>query len=532
VIPGTVLPTASAILGSPVVYIGAPKPLDVPAVEFGRTPNARINYLSVSQLKSARLCLRKWYLKKVVGLDEPMRASLELGTLVHAQLEHYLKTGENTLGEIAAAALPYLPEPKTSLGYEVAITETVRPVIKSKLTADGIPLVGFIDRIDQRPGRAIRVVDYKTSKDPEKWAATPEQLTSTEHDAGIQMVGYAVSESEELPVDEVELEHLILHTKPTKKDRAEGRTAKQVIAKITPKKARDEWERMNLLARKLREVAKAKTLDEVEPSWESCGAFGGCAFHATCLVNECRSKTPTPNGEKPMSLADILAKRKALSAPPQTSIVPVPATVPPTVTVTTTTTAASAPEPVPQVVPPDAPPSDPAKAADPLPNPDMEKNPDAEKPKRGRKPKASADAATVTHAAVEMKTDAADAMIAEVKKTLTETPSGFNLFIDCIPSSGAIAFAGYVDARLDTIREAFPDLIDVRLAPKKGKNAEGKDVDHPLAYGGWKGVLAAECRLNPPQGNLCALGVYGSEFMQVAIEALEPLAKVVVRGVR
>ena len=133
---GTVLPTASAVAGAPVVYLGAPKPReddeafpDVPSVEFGGTPNARLNYLSVSQLKTASLCLRKWWLKKVAGLEEPKSAALEIGTEVHAQLEHYLKTGEDVLGEIARPALRYLPEPnKAGTLLEQPITKQVRPI--------------------------------------------------------------------------------------------------------------------------------------------------------------------------------------------------------------------------------------------------------------------------------------------------------------------------------------------------------------------------------------------------------------------
>lgn len=515
---------------------------DIPAVEFGRTPNAKINYLSVSQLKSAAPwveggCHRKWYLKKVVGLPEPEKGSQALGKIVHAELEHYMLTGEDVLGPIARAALPYLPTPKLAFGIEHSITKANKPeIVGARLTADGIPLVGFIDRIDGHT-RSPKVVDYKTSKDPAKWAPPEDAygecvaLATTETAAGIQMVGYVVAEAPEFPFAEVfEQEHLYLHTKPTKADKDEGRDIVLRKAKITPERARAEWKaRIDPLAATLRQVAKAKTLDEVEPNWNACGAFGGCAFEATCITNECRKKNPQPEN-RPMSLADLLKNRRAKSAQPSN----------PNASATSDATQKAldavptseifkaletpAPEPVPKIVPDDAPKSDPAKAAEPMPIPDAEKNPDAEKPKRGRKK------------AEEPKPDAAEKLIADVQKTLDEGKSGFTLFIDAtVTQKGGIAtmaLASYLAERITDIEKAFPDVIDIRNAPKKGKNAEGKDVDHPLAYGGWKGVLAAECKLNPPKGNVVALGVYGSELMQVAIEALEPMASVVVRGVR
>ncbi|MFP2897305.1 hypothetical protein [Corallococcus sp. 4LFB] len=68
-------------------------------------------------------------------------------------------------------------------------------------------------------------------------------------------------------------------------------------------------------------------------------------------------------------------------------------------------------------------------------------------------------------------------------------------------------------------------VVDIRVAPN----------DSPLAYGKWKGVLAATIRAEPPEpGTYAALGVAGSELMQVAVEALEPLCGTghFVRGVR
>lgn len=490
---------------------------DIPAVEFGGTPQARINYLSVSQLKSAAYwtnegCLRKWFLKKVKGLPEPMRGNLELGKQVHAQLEHYAKTGDPVLGDIARAALRFFPARDSIIGIEVSITESNRPeIVGAKLKADGIPLVGFIDRVDLPLGGPVRVVDYKTSKNPEAYGASPEDLTTTATGPGIQMVGYTVAVAEDLgPLtlddsDTVEVEHLYLHTKPTKKQVDEGKDAMQVVGHLTVGRARAEWrERIDPLAAKLREVARCSDVTQVEPNTNACGAFGGCAFYATCLVAD---SNPSPQQEKRMSLAEIMKKRREAAAAAGSA----PSTPPP-------------PEPKPEsrpdpvIVPPDAPKSDPAKAAEPMPEsaPPVETAAPAEteKPKRGRKPKTAGAAEVVTY-------DAGAAEYVEAAR--------LELFVDCVPNSPAAPLAPYIAERLAAFTKAFPDLIDVRCSPKK--TADGKD--HPLAYGAWKGALATECRLHPPTpGRYFVLGAAQNEIASVVVEALEPSCSEFVRGVR
>lgn len=62
---------------------------------------------------------------------------------------------------------------------------------------------------------------------------------------------------------------------------------------------------------------------------------------------------------------------------------------------------------------------------------------------------------------------------------------------------------------------------DIRFAPK----------DSPLAYGGWKGALAAWLRTHCPQsGHWLINDVSESEIKQVAIEALKPACSLFVRG--
>lgn len=511
---------------------------DVPAVE-----NGQINYLSVSQLKSAAEwteggCLRKWYLKKVVGLPEPTSASLELGKKVHAQLEHYLKTGEDVLGEIARAALPYLPAPKSpGLKLESSITASNKPITGATVDADGIPLVGFIDREewDRAAVGVVRVVDYKTSKNPQKYAATPDELATTKSGHGIQMVGYARSVFKRAPnVVRVDPDHLTLHTKPTKAIRDAGEDVVEVKGDpITPEVADREWKRIHDLAARLRVIAKAKGLGEVPPAGgtfpnASCDAFRGCAFFAQCLIHESQTNPKADTQEQPqMSLRDLLAKKQATAPAP---VVALPEMTSDARKLELEVIAKAEAEALarkateaPAILPPDAPKSDPAKAAEPLPEAKSEAPAaELEKPKRGRKPKVNqvADAVIATAAAQEAETE---------PQAGAGIPAELTIFYNCVPSAPVNSLLPYISERVAAILKAFPGVFDLRCAPKKSE--DGKD--HPLAFGGWKGVLSASVKLTPPEpGPYMLIG--DDEIAQVVADALAGVCSPghFIRGVR
>ncbi|RKG66097.1 hypothetical protein D7W79_37045 [Corallococcus exercitus] len=154
--------------------------------------------LAVSQLRKFALCERAWFFAKVLRLPEwPLKAR-DLGTTVHAQLEHYLRTGGDVLGPFATVGKHLLLGPGLDLLVEEHFGQP------SPLLADGVPLTGDIDLVNPRhlADGVLRVTDHKTTKSIASCAATPEQLASAVHDAGIQMVGYgywAVLAAERFP---------------------------------------------------------------------------------------------------------------------------------------------------------------------------------------------------------------------------------------------------------------------------------------------------------------------------------------------
>jgi hypothetical protein len=172
------------------------------------------------------------------------------------------------------------------------------------------------------------------------------------------------------------------------------------------------------------------------------------------------------------------------------------------------------------VIPPDAPKSNPALAAEAPPAPV------AETPKRKRRTKeeiAADDAAVKAHEA-------------ELDATEPQAASGplapaVVVYVDCLPNAAAQPLAPYIGKIAAQIEKTF-DAVDIRCAPKKQKDG----AENPLAFGGWKGVLASAIKAEPPApGIYVILGTAGSEIAQVAVEALESVCTApgsFVRGVR
>ncbi|MEO9194315.1 MAG: hypothetical protein ABI445_11680, partial [Polyangia bacterium] len=95
-----------------------------------------------------------------------------------------------------------------------------------------------------------------------------------------------------------------------------------------------------------------------------------------------------------------------------------------------------------------------------------------------------------------------------------------SIFLDCVPDKVAtLRLETYAQTKADELAAHFK-TDDIRCAPG----------DSPLAFGKWKGALAAFVRAEPPAVDAYVVSS-GSEFGMVAFEALFNLA-CVVRGVR
>lgn len=491
-----------------------------PAVENGGTPQARINYLSVSQLQKAADwlpgdyggCERKWWWRYVQRVKEPKGKAAELGEKVHKELENYERTGQDALGPIASKGKRFLPP----LGQWLRIEEEFGKKPPYVLTVAGIPITGKVDLRTQYQDR-IRVTDHKTAKDVEEKAAKPEDLTTTATSHGIQTVGYALREFLLDPnLDRLELEHIYYPT-----ERLTKQDAKPVQVWIDRATAFREWGRMGPLGERLKEIAKAPTLETVKPNWNACER---CFYRERCFAFET---------EKTMGLMSKIAPGSAPSATPAPAPAALTATPPPApakrIVVMEAATMEEAeargaalaaaglpldfkgpvPTPaaptvtevksLPAVLPPDAPKSDPKLASE-APAPA-----EIERPKRGRKSKDEAE--SVQPATV----------------VVMEPAPALRVYVNTIPT-GPFGMLNEYLLGLKAKLEKQYGAVEVRCAPKKYKGDDGREYESPIAYGAWKGALFAMIKATPPPpGTYVILG--NSELQQTAAEAFEMICK-------
>lgn len=283
--------------------------------------------LSVSTIKKFLECERRFYFAKVLHLPEPQYAAQQLGTEGHAQNEHYVKTGEDVLGDIARKGKHLLPEPGPGLLAEERFEWTV----------GGVPISGFVDLTNLRrlSEGVIRITDYKFVKSVDAaWAAQrPSDLTDASHEQGhgIQMIGYAVAHSIRWPTaGTFELEHIQYPTKVKKHQ------PRSIVGVVTRDEAFREWAKVEAIVPRIREVARAKDFREAKPSWDKCAR---CPFVAHCTdrprsllaLPSLRSTSPDKE-QKPMGIMARLQTAQNSAAPATPAAPPPPAAPPAQVT--------------------------------------------------------------------------------------------------------------------------------------------------------------------------------------------------------
>ena len=274
---------------------------------------------SATQVTTFRLCQRKWYLSKIVGLEQPVTQALLDGKRYAEEAERFFKTGETdglsnvTRPLVALAAAGKIPGPlRSTLRVEHPIGVDRRAADATGaalLEVDGLPAEGYMDLLDLRTGWPV-VWDQKTTKD-RRYIKEPDQLRTD-----VQMVLYARAtvlqhEAEYgCEPEAVGVAHIAL-IKPPKA--AEGVVVGPVYLDLAHINA--QWQGIQATVREMAQVALAPAPDRVTPTWTACTAFGGCAF-----ADNCKSiKTLNQGSTTTMSLlSDLAAKRAAALASPTT----------------------------------------------------------------------------------------------------------------------------------------------------------------------------------------------------------------------
>ena len=283
---------------------------------------------SATQVTTFRLCQRKWYLSKIVGLEQPVTQALLDGKRYAEEAEAFFKTGETahlsptTRPLVALAASGKIPGPSRStlrVEHPIGVDRRAANATGAALLAvDGLPAEGYMDLLDLKSGWPV-VWDQKTTKD-RQYIKEPDHLRTD-----VQMTLYARAtvlqhEAEYGCYPEaVGVAHIAL-IKPPKA--AEGVVVGPVYLDLDH--IEHQWQEISATVREMAQVAVLPNPDRVTPTWSACSAFGGCAFRDTCKSIKTLSTSTSNEGSTTMSLlSDLAAKRAAGIAPTAAPVKPV-----------------------------------------------------------------------------------------------------------------------------------------------------------------------------------------------------------------
>ena len=270
-------------------------------------------------------CLRKWVFKYVLKVPMPQESWQTTGVEMHNEIEHYLKTGERTLGPLALAIAPWIPTPGPDLEVEREIwlpsSGTPPP-----FTAAGIGVVGkqdlrhrrgeYIDtrgelRVEDGP-RVVEVIDWKSSSDITKWAKPGDRLLTT-----VQMATYGKHECSRDPdVGFVRLSQVYSQTRG-------ARAGKKTTTLASREAIERRWESVEGVARSLVDASRVADGNQVDANTRACGAYRGCPYRSDvggpCTAGNSLTALFGSNQGNPMSLLNIL------KVPDTSPAVPAPA---------------------------------------------------------------------------------------------------------------------------------------------------------------------------------------------------------------
>ena len=277
---------------------------------------------SATQVTTFRLCARKWYLNKIVGMELPVTAALADGKRYAAEAEQFFLTGEIdglssvTRPLIALAASGKIPGPRTRPGSTLHVEHPIGVDRRAPnasgvalLAVDGLPAEGYMDLLDLRSGWPV-VWDQKTTKD-RQYIKEPDQRRTD-----VQMTLYAKATVLRHQTvygcepEAVGVAHIAL-IKPPKP--AEGVVVGPVFLDV--EHIEHQWQEISATVREMAQVAVLPNPDRVTPTWSACSAFGGCGFRDTCKsIKTLSTSTSNEGTTTTMSLLSTLAAKRAAAA--------------------------------------------------------------------------------------------------------------------------------------------------------------------------------------------------------------------------
>lgn len=278
-----------------------------PVVLNPKTPQAEVLYTSVSAMQKADAhtggCLAAWYFKYVEKLpDKPPSKGQIRGTKGHDRFKKYLRGEVDVLDRLERLGVERGLVPAPNIDHKTREKHPVPLIIEEHfgtsvvLTADGIPMTGYIDVLNPRTidtESVLEITDWKFKKSIEDYGCTGPDLISPDTDAGIQMLGYGefgrlinaqiVAGTVRDPrfsswsrFERIRLGHVTFQT--------EGKAdVDPVAAEATLTSIKRGWETVSRrIAPKMREAAKQVSAHHVPKNKDACNKYGGCPYKKTC----------------------------------------------------------------------------------------------------------------------------------------------------------------------------------------------------------------------------------------------------------
>lgn len=310
---------------------------------------------SASQVKTYEMCERKWTLESLHRLRGPPSSSMAVGTALHKQIEDWYLRGVEPKSPLARAGVENLPARGSGLiVIEKALdkadpTGAIDPDTKKikrvpSLFTGAFPWKGFIDLLYQPLGmtQRVQVWDHKSTTNL-MWAKSNQELRED-----LQLNVYAkwcFDSDAALEVVDVFHNYLVTSTMNQTEVRASS---------ISRAENAKHWQHIDARAKEMQVISDMAQQSQdsnfwqrAKPNFDSCGAYGGCAFREMCdkhhnrsidpnnLYNFTDSPTPAGNpvknpGEKTMAASDLLkakiaqAVQKPVENPPAPTAVAAP----------------------------------------------------------------------------------------------------------------------------------------------------------------------------------------------------------------
>lgn len=289
--------------------------------------NGELRFVSVSGVKLFDVntkggCARRWAYEKVFHFKadkDQNKEAKDAGTALDKEVKHYLATGDKSLSSLALRGLHILEEPGPDLGLDIAINTVehwyngqriaslpegqhdhypkgTEHVIKSALTAAGVPFVGELDGAHARghwrdedgeyhddPPGTVEVFDIKRKGNTKDRNGNSILMLPSDLIRDIQMAGYGEWMYRVRP--ETTHVRVSLCVFP-EKDGSKIGTPRKITKLHVLEDYHRTWARVESIVREMRDVARVTDINHVPGahSIDTCNAYSGCPHREYCTA--------------------------------------------------------------------------------------------------------------------------------------------------------------------------------------------------------------------------------------------------------